>query len=124
MTDKTPEQVEMLAVHERMRRLQSELDWLKQAWTRGDIRVKMATLMMEHFQELNNLSVALASLIRKVGEVTSEEEFGRMQEEIILIAGSLSAATMHNERFKELFEELPDKYDMMLATVDTPRHMM
>lgn len=120
---KTPEQ-QQEDIDKRIERFQRELNWLKAAWEKGDVRIEMATLMVDHFSELNTITIEFATLLEMMQPMLSEEDHERLKPTVERIFKSIMTVKGHNDRFAKLFENLPDKHDMLLATVDTPPHMM
>lgn len=117
-------EVDQAAMDKRLLRFQRELNWLKSAWEKGDVRVEMAALMADHFRELHEISINLVDLIEKMDKAIPRETMDTMQHEIVALVGNVTAAKGHDDRFKKLFDHLPDKHDMLLATVDTPPYTM
>lgn len=108
----------------KIERFQREINWMKKAWEAGDVRNEMAGLMSEHFVQINTVAVSFAKMFEVMISTLSDEQLEKFKPQVTEIFEAITIIKGHNPRFLELYKHLPNKHDMLLATVDTPPLMM
>lgn len=101
-------------------RIDREVSWLKNAYESGDVREEYNDLVMRHFEGLKQISGLLFKLLLDL----NPEEAERHKETIEKLREVINAVIPHAERFGEIRDRLPNKYDMYLATVEAPPGVM
>lgn len=108
------------AVDKMFQRLTRESKWLKEAYAQADVRDETLALLSNHFAAIAVLHQLVLNMVKDM----TEDEYKKFEPHIKGIDITLNELQPHAEDFKKIYDRLPNKYTMYLATVDAPPHKM
>lgn len=100
------------------RRMQAELDWLKEVYKTAEIKPELAKAMEMQGLAFRDLALALSGL--SLANRNTELEVLAWEK----ITNQLSYIVTNMEHIRRLINTLPSPGDVALATLDTPPQMM